>query len=669
MNAEQSKMSRIITELRNRRVFRVATVYLGTSFVLLEAADIILPRLGLPDWTITFVMTLMGIGFPIAVGLAWTFQFTPEGLRRSPSSGEKQTTKAKPFTGNGIIIALLTLILGVLIYPNIFYSSNSSDDGVFSSLDSKSVAVLPFTTFTKTDEDQSFADGVHDDILTQLSKIGELKVISRTSMMKYKETTKSIPEIAKELGVLNLLEGSVRRAGDQVRVVAQLINARTDEHLWAETYDRKYADIFALQSDVAKKIARALKAELTPQEVQYIETKPTDNQEAWELFTRAILLVGNNYVEGDTAITLFEEAVQLDPEFLHAIAKISRHHAHAYFDGGGRDPSPERLEKARTALDRAIELDPDAPETHIAHGYFHYYGSRDYQRALEEFYIAQTTQPNNSDLFAAIAYVERRLGQWDACWENLEKAVALDPNNPEKVYEIVLTARMMRKWAEAEKYQKRFSAIRGGNDIGVEVTEYWISLSQHGNLEKLQAIYDDLLSRFGDDEMSGMKQWHAFFSRKFAYGLEVNESQNEVQHWTRANWLRLNGRHDEARTHFDTALVEVEARIAENPEDWEGYADKGRLMARLGKHVEAISFGKRAVDMMPLSRDAILGAEALDDLMSTYLICGEDDLAIDIIEELLSIPSGMNIATLKLGPHFDPLRDNPRFHALIKETI
>lgn len=661
-------MNNFIQELRNRRVFRVATVYLGTGFVILEAADMILPRLGLPDWTITLIMTLLGLGFPIAVGLAWTFQFTPEGLRRSPKSGEKQSAEDKPFTGNAIIIVLLALILGVLAYPRFFDSAGNETgmESAFASLDPKSVAVLPFTPFTRTIEDESFADGVHDDILTQLSKIAELKVISRTSVMQYKETTQNIADIAQDLGVANVLEGSVRRAGEKVRIVAQLINARTDEHLWAETYDREYADIFAVQSDVAKKIARALKAELTPEEQQYIETKPTENQEAWELYTRAELLTGSTSARDDSVIALYDRASALDPDFLLPVTRLARYHAHSYFDGSGRDPSPERLEQAKVALERAISIDADAPETHIAQGYFHYYGSRDYQQALEEFNIAREAQPNNSDLFAAIAYVERRLGHWEAAWENLEKAVSLDPNNTEKVYEVRDTARRMRKWASAHKYQKRFSAIRGGNDFGVEVADYWISLDQHGDLEKLQVIYDDLNSRFSDEEMAFIKLWHAFLTRQNEYGLELSQAAQVRSYWIKGEWLRINGNIDGAIVYYDSARVNAETRIAENPEDWDAYGDLGLALARLGKFEEAITWGIKQAEIMPLSRDAILGSEVLDNLARIYIFCGEEDQAIDILEQLLSIPSWVNANELLIIPWYDPLHDNPRFQQLIK---
>ena len=646
-------------------MFRVATVYLGTGFVVLEAADMILPRLGMPDWTITFIMILLGLGFPISIGLAWTFQFTPEGLKRSPKSGEKQGAEAKPLTGNGIIIILLMLILGVLSYPTFFNSSGSNTDSAFSGLDPKSVAVLPFTPFTKTDEDQSFADGVHDDILTQLSKIGELKVISRTSVMKYKETTKSIPDIAQELGVMNLLEGSVRRAGDQVRVVAQLINAQTDEHLWAETYDREYADIFTLQSDVAKKIARALKAELTPREQEYIDVKPTENQKAWELYTRGQLLE-NSDIGSDSAITLYEQAILLDPEFLLPFTRLAKVQAFAYFDGSGRDPSPERLKKAEVALERAISIDHDAPETHLAQGYFHYYGARDYQQALDAFYIAQERQPNNSDLLTAIGYVERRLGQWDKSWEHLEKGVLLDPNNLSKVMELTNTAQLMRNWENVDKYQKHASAIGGGNNPGVEIFRYWNTARQYGDPDKLQKIYDELVMRFDSDDLGLMKQWHHLFTRDYKGGLDYSFS-GQAGAGGKGFWLALNGREDEAAVYSDSSRMRAEERIAENPEDWDAYGDLGGAFGRLGRCEEAISWAEKGVEVMPLSRDALEGPKALNQLARVLMHCGDHDGALELIEQLLSIPSELTVATLCINPIWDPLREDPRFQQLIGE--
>jgi tetratricopeptide (TPR) repeat protein len=302
----------------------------------------------------------------------------------------------------------------------------------------------------------------------------------------------------------------------------------------------------------------------------------------------------------------------------------------------------------------------------MARGYFYYYSARDYENALSEFYAALQTQPNNSDLFSAIAYVERRLGRWDESWEHLEKAVSLDPNNPEKVFEIRETARRMRKWESAEKYQKRFSAIRGGAAFGAEFVQYWISLDHHGDLEKLQAIHDDLNSRFSEYETIALRQWHKYITRDYKEGLAENIKLPFSDPFIRGNWYKLNGKTEEALAYYDTARVAAEARISENAEDWAAYTGLGLALAHLGKLDEAIKAGEKAVEIMPVHRDAWLGPQALDDLLNIYIECGEEVLAMDTIETLLSIPSDLTINRLKLMGIFDPLRDKPRFQRLLQ---
>ena len=358
MSEQKNGPGGIIQELRNRRVFRAIAVYLGAGFAILEAADIVIPMLGLPGNVVKAVFwTLIG-GFPLAVGLAWTFQFTPEGLRRSPKSGEKQTEEQKPFTGNSVIIVLLVVIVGLLTYPRVSDQSSGNNGAKpenLEILDAKAVAVLPFTNFSSNEEDAYFADGIHDDILTQLSKIGDLKIISRTTMIKYKDSDKSMNEIAEEVGAANILEGSVRRAGDQVRIVAQLIKAKSDEHLWAETYDREYADIFAIQTDVARKIASALKSTLTPAEEKHLENIPTTNMEAYDYFLR-----GNTYwytkttKEGNLrAAAMYQKAVDLDPSFGLAYARLSIVHSVLYQAETGTQHQKEKLWQ-KTPLRRRV---------------------------------------------------------------------------------------------------------------------------------------------------------------------------------------------------------------------------------------------------------------------------------------------------------------------------
>ncbi|NQT64385.1 MAG: tetratricopeptide repeat protein [Candidatus Marinimicrobia bacterium] len=664
MSESQSSFSRFFQELRNRRVFRVAAVYLGVGYAILEAASIIIPTLNLPAVIVKIVLGLVVAGFPIAVLLAWMFQMTSEGLRRSPKSGEKQSQTEKPLTGNATIIVLLAIIAGLLAYPR-FTDTTSAGEEPSSLVDSKSIAVLPFTPFTKTDDDQSFADGMHDDILTQLSKVADLKVISRTSVMQYKETTMLISDIAKELGVANVLEGSVRRAGDQIRIVAQLINAETDEHIWAETFDRKYTDIFSIQSEVAQKIARALKAKLTPKEKHYIETKPTENQEAWQLYLRGQLLNTADVVNKDSVAAIFDEATQLDPEFLLPYTRLTRIHAHMYFDGSGTDPSPERLKKARKALDKANTINPNAPETHLAQGYYYYYGSRDYELALMEFSTALEMQPNNSDLYAAIAYVERRLGKYDTAMENMEKAVALDPNNAAKVDETTSWAFQMRRWDLAYRYWEQLSAIHSGKDASVERMVYYFEIVRSADLNKLQGIHDQLLQKFTPDELRSVRIRHATYTGDFKKALEIERENSTSSFLDIGILLKWTGNLDSAQTFFDSTRIEAEQAIQENPEDWQAYGDLGTALALLGRYEEALEWGKKGVELMPLSRDGLLGVSALQNLVDIHLFSGNLDDVIDLTKDILELPGWFNVSLLKLDPDFSVLREHPRFQELL----
>ncbi|NQV30895.1 MAG: hypothetical protein HQ508_08410 [Candidatus Marinimicrobia bacterium] len=667
MANSNSTLSAFIKELRNRRVFRVAAVYLGVGYAILESSSIIIPMLGWDEVIPKVILGILVIGFPLALIVAWMFQMTPDGLRRSPKSGEKQTSGEKPLTSNAAIVVLLMIIVGLLTYQSFSQGSSGQTRGESKTeLDPKSVAVLPFIPFNKTEEDQSFADGVHDDILTQLSKIAALKVISRTSVMQYQGTTIPIPEIAQALGVENILEGSVRRAGDKIRIVAQLINARTDEHLWAETYDRSYTDIFAIQSDVAQKIAKALKATLTHDEKQYIETKPTENHEAWDNYIRAELLFGGRVLPRDSVLTLYDQATRLDPNFLLPYGKLTRGHAQAYFDGTGADPRPERLEMATIALNKMLELNPDAPETHLAQGYYYYYGSRDYSRALEEFSMAQQSQPNNSDLFSATAFVKRRLGLWDEALENLEKAVALDPKSPLKVEEMRDMAFQMRKWDISLRYQTQLSAIHGENDPDVEIGQFFIELGRSGNPERLKNIINQLVEKFGPSDLQQILFMNYSLQGDFVSALELIEADTNKNWLDRAYLLNQIGEHDKALKYYDSLQIEAEDLIKKNPDNWHAYGDAGIALAQLGHFEEAIQMGQQGIALMPLSRDGILGVQALEKMADIYVYCNHPDQAIDLYDQVLSKPGYLSVNFLKLLPMYDSLRELPRFQALIQ---
>ncbi|MBT4034867.1 MAG: hypothetical protein HOB84_08940 [Candidatus Marinimicrobia bacterium] len=671
MSEQKNGLDGIIQELRNRRVFRAVAVYLGVGFALLEAADIVIPMLGLPDYVVKAVFGLLIAGFPVAAALAWSFQFTSDGLRRSPQSGEKQTAKEKPLTSNVIIIVLLGVLLGFQVYPTLFGGGpESTSDSSVSQLDEKSVAVLPFTNFSSSEEDAYFADGIHDDILTQLSKIRDLRVISRTTMIKYKKTEKSIQEIAKEIGVANLLEGSVRRAGDQVRIVAQLINAKTDEHLWAETYDRAYADIFSIQSDVAKKIAGALKSALSPEEKADLDEIPTTNMQAYDLF-----LKGNYYWHTKTtkegnmkAVAMYEEAINLDSGFGLAYARQSIVHSVLY-QAGAWDPTPERKAQAKKSLDMALALIPEHPETHFAHGIYYNWCLNDRESAIIEFAQAAEGQPQNGEIANHLGQLYAETGNWTKAGNFLIKAFELDPEVIGHAAWVAGYYSFNRDYEQAEKYYRIAIQTFPENHLSYRFYSRLRRIA-YGDLEgSLQILNDGILNVNQPRFLVRERISHALTARDFESALKIIEEDYEGDFTAFHKGIALYnlGDLDEMSTELELSLSNLNARIDERPDDAYLQSRLGVANALLGRKDVAITAGKLGIELEPVSKNALNGPDHLELMAHIYSLLGEADLAFDIIEELLSFPNDFTIWSLKLHPAFDSLRDHPRYKKLVRE--
>src|SRR5213082_3895749 len=401
-------------ELQRRKVYRVAAAYIIAAGFIIQIGSAVFPAWELPNWTLRLVVVLLLMGFPIALILAWAYDVTPQGIRITPGSHRRRNLLM--LIASGIIISAGA---GFFLLPRA--SARKID---------KSIAVLPFQSLSDEKENAYFADGMQDDILTNLSKIGDLKVISRMSVMSYRgDGVRNAREIGKALGVATLLEGSVRRIGNRVRVNVQLINANNDEHIWAENYDRDLTDVFAIQTDLAQKIASALQAKLSPNEKARIDRMPTQNPDAYLLFVQAHDYANRAEMFHDTSLKaepLFEQAIKLDPNFAAAFAGLSMVESWVYHSF---DPVPARREKARLNADEALRLQPDLLEGHPALGFSSYYGDRDYHRALAEFDIARRGLPNESQAYLAIGAIQRRQGKWAESNANLEKGAELDPKN------------------------------------------------------------------------------------------------------------------------------------------------------------------------------------------------------------------------------------------------
>src|SRR6266478_2209691 len=427
-------------ELQRRKVYRVAAAYVIAAGFIIQIGSAIFPAWELPNWTFRLVVVLLLIGFPIALILAWAFDVTSEGIQAT------QKTAAETHLRRNMIILVATGVI-VSAAAGFFLLPRASARNV-----DKSIAVLPFENLSGHPDNAYFADGMQDDILTNLSKIGDLKVISRTSVMSYRGNgRRNARDIGKALGVATLLEGSVRRIGNRVRVNVQLINANNDEHIWAEDYDRDLTDVFAIQTDLAQKIVYTLQAKLSPNEKSRLDRQPTQNPDAYLLFVQAHDFANRPDMFHDTSLKaeqLFEQATKLDPNFAAAFAGLSMVESWAYHSF---DPLPAQREKARTAANEALRLQPDLPEAHLALGFSYYYGDRDYERALAEFEVAKRGLPNEAQAYMAIGAIQRRQGKWAESTANLEKAAALDPKNGSILLNLAYNFMATRNFEAADK--------------------------------------------------------------------------------------------------------------------------------------------------------------------------------------------------------------------------
>src|SRR5262252_7999206 len=403
-------------ELKRRNVIRAAILYLGAVWVLAQGISQLGPAVGAPEWTTRWVLVAAGIGFPFWIAFAWFYEFTPEGIKR-----ESEIDPAKSVTHNTgrkldfAIIGVLTIAV-VLLLTDRFVLRHGVNETTAASIPEKSIAVLPFENLSKEKQNEYFADGVQDEILSDLARVADLKVISRTSVTAYRDIAgRNLRKIGQELGVAHLLEGSVQRAGNRVRVNAQLVDARNDAHLWAQTYDRDLADVFAIQSEIAKAIADQLQAKLSPNEKKAIEQAPTTDLAAFDLYSRAksLLLTAGASATRDQdvrkAVELLDEAVKRDPSFFDAYCQLAYAHEYLYAQTGV-DHTAVRLALAEAALKAATRLRPDAGETHLARAQYLYFARRDYAGALAELESARKTLPNDPRLFELTGYILRRRG-------------------------------------------------------------------------------------------------------------------------------------------------------------------------------------------------------------------------------------------------------------------
>ena len=543
----------------------------------------------------------------------------------------------------------------------------------------KSIAVLPFENLSEEKANAYFADGVQDEILTDLAKVADLKVISRTSVMQYKNAAmRNLREIAQQLGVSHVLEGSVQRAANRIRVNAQLIDARTDAHLWAEHYDRPLDDVFAIQSEIAKTIADQLQAKISLSEKAAIEKAPTTNLVAYDRYLRAQELFADTSdpiharEKLPQAAHLLEEAVTLDPHFLPAWCLLSRIHGVTYFRG--HDHTPARLDLAYATVQAALRLQEDAGEAHLALANYYYHGFRDYQRARSELAIARQTLPNSADVFRYTGFIDRREGHWEAATRNLERAVELDPRNFFILQQLALTYQSQRRYAdEARTYDRALTIVPA--DPNTRILRALIALDWRADIKPFQATLATLVAENPSVAADVDLPRYALCERTAAaatrtltnYPREgvVNNGVNFPYVYWEGAVARYQGDSAKARTAFTAARREVEKTVEEQPDFAAGFSLLGMIDAGLERKEEALREGRRGCELLPISKDAIDGADLAINLAQIYAWTGEKDRAIEQIAAVEHVPNTLSYGLLKLHPYWDSLRGDPRFEKIV----
>jgi TolB-like protein/Flp pilus assembly protein TadD len=654
-------------EVRRRKVYRVAAAYIIAAGGIIQLASAAFPAWELPSWTLRVLIVCLLMGFPVALMLAWAFDITAQGIQATPDATMSRTHTRR----NMILLVAGGLILsagaGFFLLPSV--SAHKCD---------KSIAVLPFQNLSEEKENAYFADGIQDDVLTNLSKIGDLKVISRTSVMPYRGKASNVREIGKALGVGAILEGSVRRIGNRVRVNVQLINADTDEHMWAEDYDRDLTDVFAIQTDLAQQIVRELQAKLSPMEKAQIERKPTANGEAYLAFVQAHNLSGakESLEKLRQSEQLYQRAIDLDPNFALAIARYSQLQSWFVND---IERTPERREIGRTLAERALQLQPDLPEAHLALGFSYYYGDKNYEAALREFEIAQRGLPNGSEVYLAIGAIQRRQGQWAQSTANLEKAVSLNPKDTWPLQQLSYNYAMLRDFDKANQTIDRALALDPTAFGPLEVKSR-LAISENGDFSVAEKALGAMNSAgMTNEEKLKLASTRAdvfFLERKYREGLQAAEPLPDDQIagfpgglWSKYYYIGFARKalqdELEARAAFLKAKTAAEEQIKRSPDDAKPHMQLAKALAQLGAKEAALAEAQRASELQPESKDALDGPHITEGVAEVYAIIGDNDRAIEILDGLLNRPSYVTAQGLRVNPIWDSLRNDPRFQALI----
>jgi TolB-like protein/Tfp pilus assembly protein PilF len=671
------KSGNFFAELKRRNVYKVAVAYAVVGWLLVQVATQVFPFFEIPNWGIRLVVLAIVIGFPIALVMAWAFETTPQGIKRTEVADAMPMSAVQKKRAWIYIVVICAAIAVALFFVGRYTSANKTASP--NDISNKSIAVLPFDNLSDDKANAYFAEGIQDEILTRLSKIAALKVISRTSTQKYKSAPDNLRDVGKQLGVANLLEGSVQRIANAVHVNVQLIRAATDEHLWAESYNRKLDDVFGVEGEVASAIADQLNAKLSGTEQKAVTVKPTQNTVAYDAYLRGLTIEHTQYSYDayQQAARDYAEAVQLDPNFAFAWARLAVLRSFLYFNAV--DPNTNTAGAVKEAADRAMALAPEAGESWIAQGAYRYRVLRDFAGAVTAYKQAQIRLPNNSYLLQNLAFVQRRVGLWQEAEATFKKALELDPRDFQLLGSI---------GGEFYIYLRRFADARAAMDRALEISpdsastrasKAWTFQSE-GRLDEAAQELARIPADATDDFVVSARIGQAIYEHHFDNAISVIERKlsslpagQPLDSITELALVQLGfcqqwtGRDEDARRSFARAIEAIKPKPdAPVPPDANGTPNTLALAyAGLGEKEKALEQAQRAVK--DYDTDAVNKPWSLTTLAQIQARFGDSDSAIAAIPHLLEVPAGITPADLRFNPFWDPLRKDPRFQKLCEE--
>ena len=694
-------LKNFFAELKRRNVYKVAVAYAVVAWLLMQIATQIFPFFDIPNWAVRLVVLLLILGFPVALILAWAFELTPEGIKRADELAPNESIT--PRTGRKLIAftAVVAVIAAALLAFRFFHPAPAPITAVSTppapvavpappTIPEKSIAVLPFENLSDEKANAYFADGIQDEILTKLASIADLKVISRTSTARYKSKPEDLKTVSQQLGVATVLEGTVQRAADKVRINVQLIDARADTHLWAKSYDRDAKDVFAVESEVSQEIADALQAKLSSGEADALTAAPTRDAEAYDLFLKGEYeereaessLKAESF---DRAAAFYNKALDRDPNFALAAARLasSKILRHWFVVRLGKS----ELAEIKRLADHALALAPNLPDAHIALGNFYYYGQRQYDDALKEFHRALELRPNNVQAQEQIAFIYRRQGRWELALSEMAKCEERDPRNASFVANFGTTYLNLRMWSEAKRAGSRALALDPHNVVGMRAV-FLSDLNGSVSLSEAKRTFAGFPqgstlsnpSQFGNvTTIIGDGAYLYVVERNFAAALQAWSNESSDSGLERSRLAARVAIHvlagDETSVPDEVAKARslVEARVREQPDDIRALTELSWIDLAQKRNAEALALAQQAAESLPVEKDAQGGPSVLAGLAEIQMRAGEPGEAVKTLRRLLSIPAGVCISLqrLKIDPVWDPIRNNPEFQQLLagKEQI